>query len=412
MPPHEATGRVKVIGFQWAPAAHDVKDYLARNRVAYDWLDVERSAEGERIRARMGVAARDLPLVLFPDGSHLLSPSSAEIAERIGLSTSAESPFYDLVVVGGGPAGLAAAVYGASEGLRTIVVEREAPGGQAGTSAHIENYLGFPGGLTGGELAQRSVEQARHFGVEIVAARGATALGVDEPFRTLRLDDGSEIRCHTVLLALGVQWRLLDAPGCHGLIGRGIYYGAAGAEATACRDADVFLLGAGNSAGQAAMVLSRYARSVTLVAPEQDFGEKMSDYLLERLQGTENVSFRSGCKIANAVGDGRLQTITIEDTKTGETEEVPTPALFVFIGASPETAWLDGVVARDEQGYLLAGADAPDWPLDRPPSPLESSLPGVFVAGDVRAGSVKRVGAAVGEGSMAIQYIPAYLRER
>lgn len=403
---------IKVIGFQWAPAAHDVKDYLARNRVPYDWVDLEQSAEGEQIRSKIGVAPRDLPLVVFPDGSYLLSPTSEQLAEKIGLQTSAESPFYDLVVIGGGPAGLAAAVYGASEGLRTIVIEREAPGGQAGTSSHIENYLGFPGGLTGGDLAERSVRQARHFGVEIVATRAAVRLGVEEPYRTVHLDDETELFCHTILLALGVQWRLLDAPGCRGLIGRGIYYGAAGAEATACKGADVFLLGAGNSAGQAAMVLSRYARQVTLIAPEQDFGEKMSDYLLERLQGTENVKFRSGCKVVNAVGEGRLETITIEDLETGETEEVATGALFVFIGASPETDWLDGVVDRDPHGFIRAGFDAAGWPDERSPFPLETSLPGVFVAGDVRSGSVKRVGAAVGEGSMAIQYIHSYLKDR
>lgn len=403
---------VKVIGFQWAPAAHDVKDYLARNRVPYDWLDVERTPEGERIRAELGVAPRDLPLVIFPDGTHLLCPTDAELAERIGLQTEADHPFYDLVVVGGGPAGLAAAVYGASEGLRTIVVEREAPGGQAGTSSHIENYLGFPGGISGGEFAERSVQQARHFGVEIVAAREVTGLRAPEPYRAVRLDDDTELFCHTILLALGVQWRLLDAPGCHDLIGRGIYYGAAGAEATACNDEEVFLLGAGNSAGQAAMLLSRYARRVTLVAPEQDFAEKMSDYLIDRLQHTPNIEFRTGCSITNAVGNGRLQSITIEDVETGESEEVATSALFVFIGASPETEWLEGVLERDEQGFLLAGADVRAPEGNRGRFPLETSLPGVFVAGDVRSGSVKRVGAAVGEGSMAIQYIHSYLKDR
>lgn len=409
--------RLRVVGFQWSPASHEVKDYLARNRVPYQWMDLESDPAAREVMLEVGATPADLPLLIFPDGSYVASPSAEEIAERIGLSTEAGSPFYDLVVVGGGPAGLAAAVYGASEGVRTLVVDREAPGGQAGMSSHIENYLGFPRGLSGGELAQRAVAQAQRFGVEVVAARSVDSLRVEEPFRVVHLDDGTELFCHAVLLATGVSWRTLEAPGCRSLIGRGVYYGAAAAEASACRDMDAYLVGAGNSAGQAAMLLSSFARSVTLIAPEESFAERMSEYLLDRLESIDNVRFRPRSTVVGASGDDRLETITIEDLESGEQETVPTGALFVFIGASPATEWLEGVVARDPQGYVLAGpalarGGPTGWPLEREPFPLETALPGVFVAGDARAGSVKRIGAAVGEGSTAIQYIHEYLRER
>jgi thioredoxin reductase (NADPH) len=408
-----ADARVTVIGFQWSPVSHDVKDFLARNRVPYDWVDAESSPRAAPLLERLGVSMHDLPVVVFPDGGHVTSPSNEVLAERIGLRTEAASPFYDLVVVGGGPAGLAAAVYGASEGLRTVVVESEAPGGQAGLSAHIENYLGLRGGLSGAEFARLAVGQAHDFGVEVVAARAAVGLRAQDPYRFVRLDDGDELACRAVLIAVGVGWRTLEAPGCRGLVGRGIYYGAASAEAPTCTDEEVYLVGGGNSSGQAAMLLSRYARSVTLVAPEPDFGEKMSRYLLERLEERGNVCFLAGRTVVGARGDEHLEEITLEDVETGEREIHPTTALFVFIGARPRTDWLEDALARDEDGYLLAGSDArtPDWPLERDPYPLETRLPGVFVAGDVRAGSVKRIGAAVGEGSSAIQYIHSYLAE-
>lgn len=399
-------GAVLVVGHRWSPAAHEVKDYLARNRVPYRWLEVGSDPEGRRLAAEEGASDEELPLLVFPDGSRLSRPSDEQIAERIGLSTEAESPFYDLVVVGAGPAGLSAAVYGGSEGLRTLVVEREAPGGQAGMSAHIENYLGFPGGISGAELAERAVEQARGFGVELVVARAVVGLRAEEPYRVVKADGGDERYCHTVLLAMGVDWRVLEAPGCRELIGRGVYYGAAAAEATTCRDQDVYLLGGGNSAGQAAMLLSRYARSVTLVAPERDFADRMSEYLLARLERTPNVEFRPGATVSAATGDGRLQTVTIEELDSGAREERDTGALFVFIGAAPTTRWLGDTVACDEAGYVLTGKAAGAG------ASLETSLPGVFAAGDIRAGSVKRVGAAVGEGATAIQQIHDYLQER
>ncbi|MBW3629715.1 MAG: FAD-dependent oxidoreductase [Gemmatimonadetes bacterium] len=414
--PSDGDTTIRIVGFPWSPAEHDVKDYLARSRTPYDWLDLETSDDGRRLVEELGVSRSELPLVIFPDGTYLLSPTNEDLAAKIGLRTEAGSPFYDMIVIGGGPAGLSAAVYGSSEGLRTIVVEREAPGGQAGMSSRIENYFGFPDGLSGGELAERAITQAGRFGVELVAARAATGLRVERPYRVVTLDDGSELYCRSVLLALGVSWRILEAPGCRELIGRGVYYGAASAEAPSCGSEDVYLIGAGNSSGQAAMLLARYARSVTLVAPETDFAERMSEYLLERLRGTENIRFRPKTVVTHAAGEGRLQEITLEDVESGEQETVPTSALFVYIGAVPPTDWLDGIVALDEKGFILTGdaaraAPSGSWSVKRDPYPLEASIPGVFVAGDVRSGSVKRVGAAVGEGATVIQYIHSYLED-
>jgi thioredoxin reductase (NADPH) len=414
-----AAPTVRVFGFQWSAHTHEVKDFLARNRVPYVWLDVEQDAEARGQVERLGVGFEQLPLLLFPDDSHLAQPSDAEIAEKIGLSTEAESPFYDLIIVGGGPAGLAAAVYGASEGLRTLIVEQEAPGGQAGQSSRIENYLGFPDGLSGGDLAQRAVTQAKKFGVEILAARQVTALRPEGPYRIVVLDEGDELACHTVLLATGVAWRTLDAPGCHTLVGAGVYYGAASAEAQAFRDKDVYLLGGGNSAGQAALLLARYAKSVTMLALEESLAERMSEYLLNRIESKPNIYARPCCTIDQATGERNLETITIRNVQTEETETVNCHGLFVFIGAAPETDWLEGAVERDDDGYILCGdmlahgnGRPRGWSEARSPFMLETSLPGVFAAGDVRAGAVKRVGAAVGEGSVAIQFIHQYLRER
>ena len=332
----------------------------------------------------------------------------------MGLSTEAESPFYDLVIVGAGPAGLAAAVYGASEGLRTVLVEREAPGGQAGMSSLIENYLGFPDGISGSELAGRALRQAERFGAEVVVAREAVALREDDPNRLVVLDDGQELRGHAVLLSMGVSWRLLRAPGCDRLVGRGVYYGAAAAAVPTCRDRDVYLLGAGNSAGQAALYLARYARSVTMVAPEADFAEKMSEYLLARVRTLDNVRLRPGAKVVGAEGGEMLQSITIEDVASGARETAETNTLFVYIGAAPRTEWLRDSLSLDEKGFIHSGRACPDegWTLERPRFLLETSRAGVFAAGDVRSGSVKRVGVAVGEGAMAIQFIHEHLRGR
>ncbi|HEX6910861.1 MAG TPA: FAD-dependent oxidoreductase, partial [Longimicrobium sp.] len=390
------------------------RDFLARSRVPSLFRDYE---SNDRARARadeLGVGADRLPLLVFGDGTWLADPSDQQLAEQVGLSTEAESNFYDLVIVGAGPAGLAAAVYGASEGLRTVLIEREAPGGQAGMSSLIENYLGFPEGLSGSELAGRSLRQAERFGAEVVVAREAVGLRVDEPNRVVVLDDGQELRAQAVLLSMGVSWRMLEAPGCDRLIGRGVYYGAAAAAVPTCRDRDVYLLGAGNSAGQAALYLARYARSVTMVAPEADFAEKMSEYLLSRVKATSNLHLRPGARVVNAEGSDVLQTITIEDVATGRQETAETNTLFVYIGAAPRTEWLRDVLLLDDKGFVHTGRACTDedWALERPRFLLETSVPGVFAAGDVRAGSVKRVGAAVGEGSIAIQFIHEHLRGR
>jgi thioredoxin reductase (NADPH) len=410
-------GPLRVIGFQWSPATHDIKDFLARSRVPYLWMDVETSAGARERMDELKVPAGELPLVIFEDGTFLRQPSDVEIAERIGLSTEAAWPFYDLVVVGGGPAGMAAAIYAGSEGLRTVILDGDAPGGQAGQSARIENFIGFPEGLSGNELAHRAVEQARRFGVEIVAARKVVGLRVQEPFRVVVLDDERELFCNAVLLATGVNWRTLDAPGCQSLIGAGVYYGAASAESSAVRGQDVYLLGGGNSAGQAAMHLARFARSVTMLVLEETIEENMSRYLLDRIEETENIHVRSCCTIATAGGTERLESLTIENVVTSETETVPASSLFVFIGAAPQTEWLSGVLERDEQGFLLTGREMQNaagaaWGEEREPFPLETSVPGVFAAGDVRAGSVKRIGSAIGDGATAIQFIHQWLGER
>ncbi|MBA2669731.1 MAG: FAD-dependent oxidoreductase [Gemmatimonadetes bacterium] len=410
-------GSLRVIGFQWSPATHDIKDFLSRSRVPYLWMDAETRAGARERMGELGVSPRELPLVIFEDGTFLRQPTDVEIAERVGLSTEAAWPFYDLVVVGGGPAGMSAAIYAGSEGLRTVILDGDAPGGQAGQSARIENFIGFPEGLSGNELAHRAVEQARRFEVEIVAARKVVGLRVEEPFRVVVLDDERELFCNAVLLATGVNWRTLDAPGCQSLVGAGVYYGAASAEASAVRGQDVYLLGGGNSAGQAAMHLARFARSVTMLVLEETIEEHMSQYLLDRIGETQNVHVRSCCTIATAGGTERLESLTIENVTTSEIETVPASSLFVFIGAAPETEWLSGVLERDANGFLLTGPDArnaagPAWEPERAPFPLETSVPGVFAAGDVRAGSVKRIGAAVGDGATAIQFIHQWLAER
>jgi thioredoxin reductase (NADPH) len=405
---------VRVVGDRWSARTHEVKDFLARSRVAYQWYDPAVSHEGRGILESVPPDERGrLPLLVFPDGSRLANPTPEALAARVGMRTEPAAPFYDLVIVGSGPAGLAAAVYGASEGLRTVIVEREAPGGQAAQSARIENYLGFPEGLTGAELTRRAMEQARKFGVEVVVTRAATELHADGGFSTVRLDDGTALGAHAVLVATGVAWRTIDAPGCGDYLGRGVYYGAAAAEAAAVRGRDVYMLGAGNSAGQAALLLAGYAKSVTMLALEEDFGERMSQYLLERIRAAPNVAMRPCCTVERAVGDERLREITLKNVSTGETEAAGCEALFVFIGAAPETEWLGGEVMRDDSGYVLTGAGVRGrWPLEREPLPRETSRPGVFAAGDVRAGAVKRVGSAVGDGSVAVTSIEEYLAER
>ena len=411
---------MRVVGHRWSPEAHAIRDFLARNQVPYRWVDVEAGAHPEELLAANGLpSALRLPAVVLADGVVLEEPALADVAAAVGLRTRAEMPFYELAIVGGGPAGLAAAVYGASEGLRTVLVEREAPGGQAGQSSRIENYLGFPAGLSGGELSRRAVAQAQKFGAELLTPAAVESLTVDGPYRRLKLGDGSEISCHALLIATGVSYRKLDAPGVDELAGRGVYYGAAATEGTAYSGEDVYVVGGGNSAGQAAMFFSQYARSVHILVRGDGLAATMSRYLIDQIGNTANISVRSHTEVAGAVGTEHLERLLLRDNRTGECREVPAAGLFVFIGAAPGTEWLDGLVARDRYGFILTGPDLPrdakgrvaGWPLDRDPYLLEASVPGIFVAGDVRASSIKRVASSVGEGSIAVQFVHRYLGE-
>lgn len=409
--------QAKVVGHRWSARSSQVREFLARNQVSYRWFASD-SAEGRRLLDAAGVDESAVPLVVTPDGEPLSAPDDATLAARVGLATSPTTDFYDLVVVGGGPAGLSAALYGASEGLRTALVERVATGGQAGQSSRIENYLGFPDGVSGAQLTERARRQAVRFGAEIVLAADVVGLDVQGSARHVRLADGSVVGAHTVLLASGVAYRELDGPGLSALTGRGVYYGSALTEAPACEDQDVFVVGGANSAGQSAMHLSRTARSVTLVVRGEQLSSSMSHYLVEQLAANPKVRVRTCCEVVEAVGDDHLERLVLRDSRTGEKEEVETSHAFVFIGAVPRTDWLDGTVARDARGFVLAGPDLLDegrppsgWPLDRPPYHLETSRPGVFVAGDARAESAKRVASAVGEGAMAVMLVHRYLEQ-
>ena len=402
---------IRVLGHRWSPQALEVKSFLAGNHVPYQWMDVE--ADDEARRMLEGAPGRKLPLVVLPDGEQLEAPDASQMARKIGLRTRADQQFYDLIIIGGGPAGLAAAVYGASEGLKTVMVERHAPGGQAGTSSRIENYLGFPSGLSGADLARRAVTQARRFGVETLAAE-AVGLRCQDSYRFAQLADGSELSSHVILIASGVAWRKLDVPGAERLAGAGVYYGAAMTEAISCRDEDVFVVGGANSAGQAAMHLSKYARQVTMVARAPDLAATMSRYLIEQIAATPNITVRCRANVVEAHGETHLEAITIADAETIETW--PTKSLFIFIGAQPHTDWLAGKLERDEHGFILSGPDLlrdgrkpRGWTIERDPFLLETNVPGVFVAGDVRRGSIKRVASSVGEGAIAVQFMHQYL---
>jgi thioredoxin reductase (NADPH) len=402
---------VRVIGHRFSRQSHDVRDFLARNRVPARWLDVERDAEAQELLAVAGVDADRLPVALLEDGSILERPTTLELAERLGISAQPIGDHYDLVIVGGGPAGLAAAVYGASEGLRTVMVEREAPGGQAGQSSRIENYLGFPHGLTGSDLASRATTQARRLGAELVTVQEAVELRVEGAGRFVRLTGGGVLSANTVLVASGVSYRQLDAPGFSDLTGAGIYYGATLTEARACAHQHVVVIGGANSAGQAAVYFSGYAARVTMLVRAESLAKSMSQYLIEQIAALPNVEVRTGAQALGAEAeDGHLRALRIRASDGTENVE-DVDACFVFIGAAPRTDWLDGVVARDERGFILAGPDVRDhgWPLAREPYVLETSVPGVFVAGDVRTRSIKRVASAVGEGSMAVSLIHEYL---
>ena len=411
-PPFEG---VRVVGHRWSAASHQVKDFLGRNQVPYRWLDLEVSDEARAVAEAAGPGAV-LPLVVLPGGAVMQAPSIAEVAARIGMTEKAGLPYYDLVVVGAGPAGLAAAVYGASEGLHTLLVEAEAPGGQAGMSSRIENYLGFPSGLSGGDLARRGLTQARRLGAEVVTPRQVAGLRVEDGYKILSFTGGDEVNARALLLASGVSYRRLDAPGVEEFTGAGIYYGAALSEAASVAGEDIHIVGGANSAGQAAVFFSAHARTVTVLVRGASIEQTMSQYLAERIHATANIKVAVHSEVAAVDGTGHLQSVTIRNVTTGEEQTVPATAMFIFIGAIPRTDWLAGVVARDERGFIptgpdLAKHDLTGWPLDRPPHLLEASVPGVFAAGDVRHGSVKRVASAVGEGSVAVTFVHRYLAE-
>jgi len=406
---------VRVVGDRWSDRSHAIKMFLARNYVPYRWYDVERDAEARRLRDLASATPDDLPLVLIPDGDTLRSPTTLELAGALGLRTSARQRLYDVCIVGAGPAGLAAAVYAASEGLSTVMVEREAPGGQAGQSAAIENYLGFPKGLSGADLAQRALAQVSRFGAELVVARDVVGFEARGPVRALVFEGSGEIEARALIVATGVSYRHLEGPGLSRLAGRGVYYGVNASDADQAKGEDVYIVGGANSAGQAALNLSRFAKRVVLLVRAATLAGTMSQYLIERITSTSNVEVRYHSEVAGGCGEGHLEKLTLADTESAVTEEVLTSWLFVFIGASPRTEWLGSDVVRDPHGFVVTGHDllgpsfTSRWPLPRPPFALESSVPGVFAAGDVRLDSMKRVASAVGEGAMSVYFVHRYL---
>lgn len=405
---------IRVAGDRSSPRSYALKDFLSSNQIPYQWIDVDRDPSIRELIGSFGDASA-LPVVLFPDGSHLTAPANRELAEKIGLQTRARLPFYDLAIVGAGPAGLAAALYGSSEGLRTVLLEQNAPGGQAGTSSLIENYLGFPAGVSGEDLARRAATQARRFGAEMLIEE-VVRLRREDPYRFLRLADGSELSCKAIVLTTGVAWRKLDVPGIESLLGVGVYYGAAKTEAATYRGQDVCVVGAGNSAGQGALFFSRTARRVTLLVRGESLGKSMSRYLIDRIAATPNIEVLPHVDVKAVRGDGHLAQVVIRDVGSGEERELDEAAMFIFIGARPRTEMVSGWVELDDKGFVLTGPDVAradhgrgGWTLDRSPFLFETSVPGVFAAGDVRAGSSKRVAAAVGEGSGCVVMVHRYL---
>lgn len=409
---------IKLIGYQFSPKSHEIKDFLAGNLKPYQWLDVETSEEARELMAANGLEPKDLPVLFFEDGSWLKNPGVRETAERVGLNPQVKNEMYDVVVIGAGPAGLAASVYGASEGLKTLLIERRAPGGQAGTSSRIENYLGFPSGLSGSDLARRAITQATRFGTEFLSPGTVKEIRVKDNYKTIVLDDGAEILARAVVITTGVDYRKLETEGIGDFTGAGVYYGAATTEAVACKDKEVFVVGGGNSAGQAAMYLAKFAKNVHILIRKEDLTATMSSYLIDQIAGQDNIRVWGRAEIAAAEGNGKLERLRIEDLATGETKTVTADALYIFIGAKPFTEWLDSNLIKDEKGFLETGRDLKSyehfskiWKLDRDPYLLETSLPGIFAAGDVRAGAMNRVASAVGEGSMSISFVHKYLAE-
>ncbi|UCF98561.1 MAG: FAD-dependent oxidoreductase [Spirochaetaceae bacterium] len=411
-PPYEG---IRVLGTLWSPDSHTMKDFLSRNQIPYQWLDVEKDEEGKRLWEALN-GSQTLPVAVFPDGDVLVNPTMVELAEKCGLQTKPSRPFYDLIIIGGGPAGLAAAVYGGSEGLHTVLVERQATGGQAGTSSMIENYLGFPRGVSGADLARRATTQARRFGVEILSSE-VVGVNAEETYRFVRLSNGSELSCHALLISTGVSLRTLDIPGIERLAGAGVYYGAALTEAVNYKGEDVLVVGGANSAGQGAMFFSRYARTVYLCIRGDSIEAGMSQYLVDQIRATKNIELMLGTQVEEVSGEVHLESARLRNGTGGRLKELSVTAMFIFIGATARTDMLDGLVERDEEGFILTGRDIyrdgrrpRSWTLDRDPLPMETSVPGIFAAGDVRHQSIKRVASAVGEGAVAVSLVHQYLR--
>jgi thioredoxin reductase (NADPH) len=407
---------IRVAGTLWSASSHAIKDFLARSQIPYQFLDIERDAEARSLVEQANDSTHQLPVVFFPDGSFLIEPSITEIAEKAGLRTRAAEPFYDLIVVGAGPTGLAAAVYGASEGVHTLLIDKETPGGQAGTSSRIENYLGFPKGLSGADLARRATAQASRLGAEILSAQEVVSVGLRDPYRVVTLANGSELACRAVVIASGVSVRQLDVPGIEAVTGAGVYYGAALTEAASYKGEHVYVIGGANSAGQGAIFLSQYADQVTMLV-RSSLAKSMSSYLIEQIEGRDNIDVQLGTEVTEVHGKDRLEEITISDRDSGETRQEPTPVIFVFIGASPHTQMLGDLVALSSAGFVLTGPDLytngkrpKTWKLKRDPYLMETSVPGIFAAGDVRHGVIRRVASAVGQGSTTISFVHEYLK--
>lgn len=407
---------IRVAGTLWSAGCHNVKDFLARSQIPYQWLDIERDSAARALIETTSEGRPQLPVVFFPDGSVLVNPDRRALAEKVGLRAPAQQPFYDLIIVGAGPAGLAAAVYGASEGLRTVVIEKEVTGGQAGTSARIENYLGFPNGISGADLARRATTQAKRLGAEILTAQEVTGVRIEDPYRFVALDDGSELSCHALLIATGVRIRELDVPGIEPLVGASVYYGAATSEAIHYQGKKVFVIGGANSAGQGAMFLARYASEVTMLIRADSLKSSMSQYLIDQIEGTGNISVVANTEVAAVTGTDHLEAVTMNNNTTGATETVPADAMFIFIGAVPYTDIVAGIVERTAEGFIPTGPDLihdgrrpKNWRPKRDPFLLETSVPGIFAAGDVRHGVVRRVASAVGQGSASVNFVHKYL---
>jgi thioredoxin reductase (NADPH) len=408
---------IRVAGTLWSATSHTIKDFLARSQIPYQWLDIEQDAEARALVEAVNKGQHCLPVLFFPDGSTLIDPDITTVAEKIGLRTQATQPFYDLIIVGAGPAGLASAVYGASEGLRTLLIEKETTGGQAGTSSRIENYLGFPNGLSGADLARRATAQATRLGAEILTAREVTQIRVDDPYRFVKLADGTELSCKALVIATGASLRTLDILGIEALNGAGVYYGTALTEAAHYKGKPMFVVGGANSAGQGAMFFSRYASKVTMLVRGSSLQKDMSQYLIDQINRTENIGVRVRTSIIEAIGTDRLEALVIKDNDTGDIETVPVAALFVFIGAKPHSEFVADIVERNEAGFILTGPDLirggrrpKNWRLNRDPFLLETSVPGIFAVGDIRQDTIRRVASAVGQGSTAVSFVHQYLK--